>query len=77
MWPCDGLVTKGRVYPCLLPKESCDRLQQSPMIRDRTKWVWIMDGWMDVIYKPIRVPYDRHTDIHMDVYIQYKQETLS
>ena len=28
------------------PEESWDKLQQIPMTLDRTKWVWIVDGWM-------------------------------
>ena len=36
-----------RVYPCLSYKGSWDSLQQTPVTLNRTKRVWIMDGWID------------------------------
>ena len=35
---------QSRVYHCLSPKESWDRLQQISVTLNRTKRVWIMDG---------------------------------
>ena len=37
----------SRVDPCLLPRESWDRLEQIPVNLNWIKQVWIMDGWMD------------------------------
>ena len=37
----------SRMYPCLLPEESWDRLQQMPVTLNWTKQVWMMDGWMN------------------------------
>ena len=39
-WPVQGV-------PLPLPEESWDKLQQIPVILNRSKRIWIMDGWMD------------------------------
>ena len=56
MWPCNGLVPV-QVNPCLSPKESWDRLQQMPVILDRTKWVWMMNGFHPVLHFGKAWPY--------------------